>query len=1025
MLTLRSRFNRYLLGPAGLVDAFLAEHVWEHLSLQDAHRATRNCRRHLRPGGRLRLAVPDPAWYSAASEGLSVSRSGSGSTNGGAGAILDKPLNHAAAPDFEVDTTPIGSGNDGSTTAAGDRQIVHEEEVPCESDNGRDTANHKGAATLLPEWLSQNMLAADARDGHLVQYTPELLANVCWSSGLMPVLVEGGDGDGESGLRSSKSQPTPTTSMATGARVTEDMRGPLGDVFPAAAVKVAGDSAGYSDTPKDRRSAQQEVVGPSSAYSPVAGRRGPAGKEEQSYEWGRVKRSIAGGDPRGAVSIVMDCIKPSGKKEDERDLGHFFDRPETPEQRETSGSGQASHPTHTDSYQDLDSSVPPKQHLHPLYSRLSSVDHVPNLTKSVEDEAIGMCFAGTAVDTASGVTYGDSASDGPDGDRELTGEERQDDQGDIDADGGGGGDGICDSLRPPVTPLRKRKASFKEWAAAARKSRRMDWPLQRPNVSVPRQELRKTFSRENIPSTFRAPKSARTRAHQALLAGNVTKTVELCHDILQEWPSDAATHLYLGAAMAQSGEWDIAWDKMEYILALSSGVQEPATASSAAASEPQFVDNASSMRSNVSDPLFNRTKASPTDGVVPLDIFLAASANLASFARARASGTMDPLAEVFFLVEGLRGAADRDRVAEARIERAAATPPTSAQSPSSGKRNGALSSEATSSQKRAQGRNGDASCAGGNNEVGPVDGFIDHLITMGQALEGKGQLTSALRLYQRAILLGGHQDQRALRGLAGLSRSLLEAKRRGTPSRSTTRAEEDLTLRTPRTTAPSRVPPDHHQQNNRRQTGTDTRSSVYSSSSFSGGMPVSTADQPHTQRKRKREGCDWTIKHPRPGQTFSPEDPIQVEFDLALLDPGLPSAGSLFKTVAIGGRRDNADSLLSEVYQDGGASRTDVDEDGLGFVVCSFIDSFKAAHCLPRGQLRDIGLGWHQLTAEVYQLPSLRAFSCPRGGGAAGKDTGRHRCAFFPNQRIDFFWCPQQDSYMNMLTPFLPFNNRK
>lgn len=41
------------------LDAILAEHVWEHLSPEEAATAARNCHRFLRPGGYLRIAVPD------------------------------------------------------------------------------------------------------------------------------------------------------------------------------------------------------------------------------------------------------------------------------------------------------------------------------------------------------------------------------------------------------------------------------------------------------------------------------------------------------------------------------------------------------------------------------------------------------------------------------------------------------------------------------------------------------------------------------------------------------------------------------------------------------------------------------------------------------------------------------------------------------------------------------------------------------------------------------------------------------
>lgn len=49
---------RRFLRP-GSVSAFLAEHVWEHLTPEQAMAAVRNCHAMLRPGGRLRIAVPD------------------------------------------------------------------------------------------------------------------------------------------------------------------------------------------------------------------------------------------------------------------------------------------------------------------------------------------------------------------------------------------------------------------------------------------------------------------------------------------------------------------------------------------------------------------------------------------------------------------------------------------------------------------------------------------------------------------------------------------------------------------------------------------------------------------------------------------------------------------------------------------------------------------------------------------------------------------------------------------------------
>jgi predicted SAM-dependent methyltransferase len=41
------------------IDAILAEHVWEHLTAAEGQTAARNCMRFLKPGGYLRVAVPD------------------------------------------------------------------------------------------------------------------------------------------------------------------------------------------------------------------------------------------------------------------------------------------------------------------------------------------------------------------------------------------------------------------------------------------------------------------------------------------------------------------------------------------------------------------------------------------------------------------------------------------------------------------------------------------------------------------------------------------------------------------------------------------------------------------------------------------------------------------------------------------------------------------------------------------------------------------------------------------------------
>jgi predicted SAM-dependent methyltransferase len=58
----------------GALDAILAEHVWEHLTPAQGLAAAARCARYLRPGARLRVAVPDglhpdPAYIEAVRPG--------------------------------------------------------------------------------------------------------------------------------------------------------------------------------------------------------------------------------------------------------------------------------------------------------------------------------------------------------------------------------------------------------------------------------------------------------------------------------------------------------------------------------------------------------------------------------------------------------------------------------------------------------------------------------------------------------------------------------------------------------------------------------------------------------------------------------------------------------------------------------------------------------------------------------------------------------------------------------------------
>ena len=58
-LNLLSIDNFKNLFPNKDVECFLAEHVWEHLTYNEGLQAARNCYQFLKPGGYLRIAVPD------------------------------------------------------------------------------------------------------------------------------------------------------------------------------------------------------------------------------------------------------------------------------------------------------------------------------------------------------------------------------------------------------------------------------------------------------------------------------------------------------------------------------------------------------------------------------------------------------------------------------------------------------------------------------------------------------------------------------------------------------------------------------------------------------------------------------------------------------------------------------------------------------------------------------------------------------------------------------------------------------
>ena len=381
---------------------------------------------------------------------------------------------------------------------------------------------------------------------------------------------------------------------------------------------------------------------------------------------------------------------------------------------------------------------------------------------------------------------------------------------------------------------------------------------------------------------------ARMMTREALLAGDSNTTLELCRKILEEYPTDGITLLYQGAAKAQIGEWNAAWDEMERVLALSRGVQHGTSSER----------DASSNRQDYRE----QAAAETREAVIPLDITLAAASNLASFARVRASDTLGSNAEIFFLVDALRFAAERDMIAAGEAGTAAAT---------TGDGRGKVKYDDNIETLQTP-----------DDEVARVGGFIDALAMAARSFEEKGQVTAALRLYQRAVLLGGHVDQRTLHGLGGVFRLILQAEKE--------RLDKTFS----------------------------------SSSTRQTHMPEPKDGNRWVKTEDPEQGCQWSILHPRPGQVFSAEDAVPFDFDLTFLDPGLPLAGSLFETVG---------------------SIPSVNDGGLGVVVCSYLEGFEGANCMPNGKMWGVPLGWHVLTAEAYQLPSLSPFDC------FGRDEGRRK----------------------------------
>lgn len=830
-----TRRIRYILGPDGLADAFLAEHVLEHLSLQDAHHAARNCHRFLRPGGRMRIAVPDPNWFTFMDSSSARSR--------------DNP--HEGTTTLQ---TP-------ATSAERRKLYLPELEKSVKTEESRGGALDEEGVSPLPEWLRQAMLATpDWRDGHRVQFSSELLANVCWSAGLTPVHIEGGDH-----LPSSREA---STAMAKEREYEGAVEGRK--------------MARTHDGDKDGMVTRSDNLYKSTDFSSEAPKKARIEKGEALEEnlWGRIKRSASGGDPRGSVSIVMDCIKErvTAESATHKVLSRKVPAIALDLSPERGAGGEMKGVKLVNTERNISSSLHADSDDVVLGGRLDlrpkerSSQRTDETSCDVPEEKLGLWQAGNTLPQTrkTAIAIAEPA--------EVT---------------------IADEPQPNRSRMVAK--SLEQWAAASREDGKVEPSLMSSKYAskkTPTTSDQQVLSKESPSSLAVPPESVvstngvtgrgelsanelaliHVQTREAFSAGNFRRALELCEIVLRQSPSDGVALLYQGAVMAQNGELDMAWKNMDRLLDLSYGVHQ-----NIAASKERVISGGKYRE---------RTDADIRAVEVPPDITVAAATNLALLARARAPKNLDENAEIFFLVEGLRGIAEREK-----------------------KNSTMLAAGNTEAETVGAVRTPSEDV---RDSVRRVNGFVDVLVMVAQAFEKKGQLTSALRLYQRAILLGGTHDQRVLHGLSQISRRLLQVRR------------------------------DRHRR-------------VPTSATFVTPPPVDGKSRPKIS-SAVGQGCDWSIAHPRSGQVFPPGGSIGVEYDLTHLDLGLPSAGSLFKT-AVGG------SFTAETEVQGIA-------DSLGVVVCSYLESFKAANCLISTHLHGTAPGWHVLTAEAHQLPSLEPLSC-------------------------------------------------
>lgn len=161
-ITDSSDFSEMFAGE-GSVDQFKMEHVLEHLTLAEAVVAALNCYQYLKPGGTLRIAVPDYNQY-----------------------IHHMTANSSQSKSYSDNT------HDCNVSIGICNNVLHS---PCVVDD-TNSSNHHRLQCLWESMLLSGEISRDVNNGHKVQYTVDSITGLLESVGFKVHPVEWISDDG-------------------------------------------------------------------------------------------------------------------------------------------------------------------------------------------------------------------------------------------------------------------------------------------------------------------------------------------------------------------------------------------------------------------------------------------------------------------------------------------------------------------------------------------------------------------------------------------------------------------------------------------------------------------------------------------------------------------------------------------------------------------------------------------------------------------------------------------------------------